>query len=81
MLDVHGSDLPVFYLHRGGVFSFVVDVMVTVVFEVVADQLLPVMMVMMLRSGNCNCGRAKREQPENDNHSSGKTLYTIHVHA
>ncbi len=55
--------------------------MVTVVFEVVTDQLLPVMMVMVLRNGSCNCGRAKREQPENDNHSGEKTLYTIHVHA
>jgi hypothetical protein len=81
MLDVQGSDLPVFYFHRGGVFSFVVDVMVTVVFEVVAEQLFPVMVVMALCSGGCSRGIPKREQPENDNHGSEKTLYTIPVHA
>jgi hypothetical protein len=38
------------------------------------------MMVVMLRLGGCNRGTAKNEQAENDNRSSEKTLYTIHVH-
>jgi len=38
------------------------------------------MMVVMLRLGGCNRGIAKSEQSENDNHSSEKTLNTIHVH-
>jgi hypothetical protein len=54
--------------------------MVPVRFEPLGEQLLPVMMVVMLRLGGCNRGTAKREQAENDNHSSEKTLYTIHVH-
>jgi hypothetical protein len=56
MLNVQGSDLPVFYFHRGGVFSFVLDVMMPLVFKVIAEQLLPVMMVMLLRTGGCNTG-------------------------
>jgi hypothetical protein len=58
----------------------VVDVMVAVVFEVVADQCLPVMMVMILRGGGRNRGLAESKQPENDSHSCEKTLYTIHGH-
>jgi hypothetical protein len=75
MLDVHGSDLPVFYFDQGGVFSFVVDVVVTVVLEVVAEQLLPVMMVVMLHTGAATAA-APRRTARNDNHSSEKTLYS-----
>jgi hypothetical protein len=57
-----------------------VDFVVPVGFEPFAEQLLPVMMVVMLRLGGCNRGIAKSEQAENDHHSSENTLYTIHVH-
>jgi hypothetical protein len=37
-------------------------------------------MVVMLRLGLCKGGVAKSEQANDDNHSSEKTVYMIHVH-
>jgi hypothetical protein len=56
------------------------DFMVPIGFEPLAEQLLPVMMVVMLRRGRCKGGIPKSEQAENDNHSSEKTACTIRVH-
>src|ERR1700687_4055576 len=80
VLDVHPSDLSVFDFHRSGVVPFLVNFMAPIGFELLAEHLLPVMMVVMLRLGGCNRGIAKSEQAENDNHRSEKTLYAIHIH-
>jgi hypothetical protein len=80
VLDMHSSDLSVFDFHQSVVLPFLVDFMVPIGFEPLAEQLFRVMMVVMLRLGGCNRGTAKREQAENDKQSGEKTLYAIHVH-
>jgi hypothetical protein len=66
MLDLERSDFSVFYFHRRGVFPFVVNVMVTVLFELIADQLLPIVMVLRLNH-HCDRGSTHNQQPESGN--------------
>jgi hypothetical protein len=77
---MHSSDLSAFDFYQSVIFPLLVDFVVPVGFELLAEHLLPVMMVVMLRLGGCNRGTAKNEQAENHNHSREKTLFTIHVH-
>ena len=80
MLDVHPSDLSILDFHGSSIEPFPVDFMLPVGFELLAEHLLPVMMVVMLSLGRGNRSTAKSEQGENDNHSGEETLYSIRVH-
>src|SRR5258708_5921731 len=77
VLDVYACDLSVFDFHRSGVVSFLVDHMVPVGFDMLAEQFLPVVMLSLVHSNRRN---GKGEHAENDNDGSEKTLYTFHVH-
>jgi len=75
--DVYARDLSVFDFHGSGIGSFLVDHMVPVGFDVLAEQFLPVLMVHL---GRRNRGICKGEQADNDNYSSEKTQYSVNVH-
>src|SRR5229473_1055792 len=77
VLDVYTRDLSVFDFHGSGVGPFLLDHMVPVGFDFLAEQFLPVLMV---RLGRCNRGIDKGEQAENDKDGREKTLYTVTVH-
>ena len=48
VLDVQRGDLSAFYFHRRRVLALMVDVVVTILFELVPHQLLRVMMMLRL---------------------------------
>jgi hypothetical protein len=57
-----------------------VDFVVPVGFEPLAEHLLTVMMVVVLRLGGRKSRTSKSEKSQTNNHRSEKALYSIHVH-
>jgi hypothetical protein len=79
VLDVQRGDLSAFYFHRRRVLAFMVDVVVTILFELVAYQLLRVMMVLRLshhRDGDITDDR----ESENGNDRRQRTRHEIILH-
>ncbi len=79
--DVYARDLSVFDFHGSGIGSFLVDHMVPVGFDVLAEQFLPVLMVHL---GRRNRGICKGEQADNDNYSavrrrSIRLMFMVHL--
>jgi hypothetical protein len=75
---VKRRDLSVAHFDRTGVFSFVVDVMVTVVLDVCAYEALRV--VMMLGFRGSKGGLTGEKQAENHNEGRQKVGYALRLH-
>jgi hypothetical protein len=60
MRDAERGDFSFLYIDRRGVFPLVVDVMVPVLFELIADQLLSIVMVLRF-NGYRQCGMAHEQ--------------------
>jgi hypothetical protein len=75
---VYASNLSASDFYRCVIFAFLVDFMVSVGFEPLAEHLFSIVMVMRL--GCCDRGIAEKEQTHNRNRGREETWHTIHVH-